>query len=120
MAAASRPRRSPAQSRTLARVQLAAAQLASSARFARIMDPETEGRISYSAMCGGLEAVVTSLVRDLAGREAGDAFEKALKDVYDDDTPEARAIIERAERRANNLAASRRPFPATTAGVRHG
>ena len=117
MTGARQSRRSPAASRALVRVQRAATELASSARFARIMDPETDGRISYSAMCGGIEAVVTSLVRDLAGCEAGDALEQAFKTVYDDDTPEARAIIERAERRASNLAASRRPLPAPSAEV---
>lgn len=73
-----------------ARVSELAAEIRRVGESARKADPQTRGRVSYPAMCGGLHAIVSRLVRELSGDRAAAYIDAAFADAYRD-PPEGEA-----------------------------
>lgn len=69
---------------TRARVAQLAQEIRQCAATARVIDPAES--FSYPAMCGGLQATVRALVRDLAGDEAAKETDHAFDDAHRSDS----------------------------------
>jgi len=77
------------QQLTPARVQQLATEILNAARWARRIDPDTYGAISYAGMCGGLEAIIRGLIAHLGGEDAAATIAAAFGAAYDNATPDA-------------------------------
>lgn len=66
------------------RVAQLAAEIRGVGESSRQIDASTHGRISYPAMCGGLQVVLKGLVLELAGKAAAAEIDAAFNAAYAD------------------------------------